>query len=258
MTTVPGTLTGWARAYVATTDLAHKLAPPPIPGELGPSLEAPSAPGRPPELRVEVRARKAPRSLVHADKRAELVHTFLHHELQAAELMCWAILRFPEAPEALRRGLSRIALEEVRHMNLYAAHLTRLGVAIGAFPVRDGFWERVPKVASPAAFVALLGVGLEGGNLDHTRRYAEALRTAGDPALAATVEEVGHDEVAHVRFALRWLEELAGPVDFDRWAALLPAPLTPVLMRGEPMDRAARQRAGLDTVFLDRLAASRL
>lgn len=252
------TLTEWARAYVESTSLAHKLAPPPAPTELGERLPAPTAPGRPPELIVETRARKAPKSLVHAPKRAELVHTFLHHELQAAELMCWAFLRFPEAPEAFRRGLLRVALDEARHASLYAAHLTRLGSKVGAFPVRDWFWERVPKVGSPAAFVALLGVGLEGGNLDHCRRYAGALRAAGDPELAATVEEVGRDEIAHVRFALRWLTALEGPLAFDRWAALLPPPLTPVLMRGEPMDRHARRQAGLDEGFLDRLAASRL
>jgi uncharacterized ferritin-like protein (DUF455 family) len=251
------TLTGWALAYVETTSLAHKLEPPPLPDTLGDPLPAPVAPGRPPELVVEARARKAPKSFVHATKRAELVHTFFHHELQAAELMCWAVLRFADAPEAFRRGLLRLALDEVRHAGLYAEHLSRLGSRVGAFPVRDWFWERVPRVASPAAFVALLGVGLEGGNLDHCRRYADALRAAGDPELAATVEEVGRDEIGHVRFALRWLTELEGPLGFDRWAALLPPPLTPMLMRGEPMDRAARRRAGLDETFLDRLAAAR-
>jgi uncharacterized ferritin-like protein (DUF455 family) len=251
-----GSLTGWAWAYVTTPSLAHKLAPPPLPAALGAERAAPERPGRPPELAVEARARKAPRSLARAEKRAELAHTFFHHELQAAELMCWAILRFPDAPEAFRRGLARIALDEVRHLNLYAAHVERLGARLGGFPVRDWFWERVPRAETPAAFVALLGVGFEGGNLDHTRRFADALRAAGDAALAATVEEVGADEVAHVRFALRWLEAFAGPVSFERWAALLPAPLSPAVLRGTPMDRDARLRAGMAPEFLDRLAAS--
>lgn len=251
------TLTGWARAYVEATSLAEKLAPPPLPPALGEPLPAPTAPGRPSELIVEARARKAPKSFVHAHKRAELVHTFFHHELQAAELMCWAILRFGDAPEAFRRGLSRIALDEVRHANLYAAHLTRLGSRVGAFPVRDWFWERVPRVSSPSAFVALLGVGLEGGNLDHCRRYADVLRPI-DPALADTVEEVGVDEQAHVRFALHWLAALDGPIAYERWAALLPAPLTPALMRGPALDRPARRRAGMDEAFLDALSGARI
>jgi uncharacterized ferritin-like protein (DUF455 family) len=190
-------------------------------------------------------------------RRAELFHTFLHHELQAAELMCWAILAFPETPEPFKRGLAQIAMDEVRHMNRYREHLTTLGSFVGAFPVRDWFWERVPSASNPAAFVALLGVGFEGGNLDHSARYAAHLRAAGDLDAARIEDEIGREEIAHVRFALRWLEHFAGATDYDTWVAALPPPITPLVLRGKVVERVARAAAGMSAAFLDRLEAYR-
>ncbi len=254
------TLEQWARAYVESTSLAEKLgpAPPPATSEPGPPLRI-AAPGRPAELVLEVRARKAPRpgALKEPARRAELFHTFLHHELQAAELMCWAILAFPETPEPFKRGLAQIAMDEVRHMNRYREHLTTLGSFVGAFPVRDWFWERVPSASNPAAFVALLGVGFEGGNLDHSARYAAHLRAAGDLDAARIEDEIGREEIAHVRFALRWLEHFAGATDYDTWVAALPPPITPLVLRGKVVERAARAAAGMSAAFLDRLEAYR-
>jgi uncharacterized ferritin-like protein (DUF455 family) len=255
------TLESWAEGYVLSSSLAYKLAPPPVPerSSPGPAMRI-AAPGRPPELKVTSRAKKAPKggALVRPLKRAELFHTFLHHELQAAELMCWAIVAFPDTPEPFRRGLARIAMDEVRHMQRYAEHIARLGASVGTFEVRDWFWERVPRVESAAAFVALVGVGLEGGNLDHSERYAALLRAAGDEEGARIVDEVGTEEIAHVRFAVHWLERFDGPLEYGRWSELLPPPISPVLLRGDPMQRAAREKAGLTNAFMDRLAAARL
>lgn len=256
----PPTLEAWARAYIASTDLAYKLAPPPPPARIeNAAAERIAAPGRPDALHIEARARKAPKpgALKEPERRAELLHTFLHHELQAAELMCWAILAFPETPEAFKRGLAQIAMDEVRHMQRYREHLETLGSHVGAFPVRDWFWERVPSATRPAAFVALLGVGFEGGNLDHSARYAEHLRAAGDEVAASIEEQVGREEIAHVRFALRWLEYFAGASDYDTWVAALPAPITPLVLRGKVVQRGARAAAGMSASFLDRLEAYR-
>jgi uncharacterized ferritin-like protein (DUF455 family) len=179
----------------------------------------------------------------------------LHHELQAAELMCWAFLRFPDAPAEFRRGLLGICLDEVRHMNLYAGHIEALGAHVGDFPVRDWFWERVPRVESPAAFVAFMGMGLEAGNLEHAGRFAERFRAVGDEAGAVVQDRVGAEEVAHVRFAVRWFQEFTGGCDFESWRAHLPPPISPVLLRGLPLDKPRRRRAGMDDGFLDALEA---
>ncbi len=253
------TVERWARDYVLARDLAHKLAPPPRPRAWAerPQPERVAAPGRPPELTVAARSPKplGPRALEHPERRARLVHTFLHHELQAAELMAWAVLAFPETPRAFRVGLLGVMADELRHMALYASYLTGHGFRFGDFPVRDWFWERVPSCLTPAAFVATLGVGVEGANLDHTRRFAERFRAAGDDEGARLQETVGREEIPHVRFARRWLARFAGKDDFDAWRAELPPPLSPLLMRGVPMDRPARLRAGYTEDFLDRLAA---
>ncbi|MCB9627815.1 MAG: DUF455 family protein [Sandaracinaceae bacterium] len=251
----PPDLETWALRYITSVELREKLAPSPLPSEFSGATPAPpAAPGRPPELRVVQHGAKR-RGLTQPRARAELLHTFLHHELQAAELMCWAVLRFPDAPAEFRRGLLGICADEVRHMNLYAAHIEALGARVGDFPVRDWFWERVPRVQSAAGFVALMGMGLEAGNLEHAGRFAERFREVGDEPGAALQERVGAEEVAHVRFALRWFQHFTGSADFETWRAHLPPPISPVLLRGLPLDRTRRRRAGMDEAFLDALEA---
>ncbi len=255
------TVEAWATDYVESTSLAHKLAPPPPPtawADPPPPPRRIAAPGRPPELVPATGRIKAPKggALVHAEKRARLFHGFLHHELQAAELMCWAILAFPEAPRAFKAGLLHIVHDEVRHMAMYRAHIEALGFAVGRFPINDWFWTRVPSAATAAHFVATLGIGFEGGNLDHAPRFAEQLRAAGDPVAAEIEARVGVEEIPHCLFARQWFERFTGaPLDFEAWRAHLPAPLSPMMMRGAPVNAEARARAGFSPAFVEALAA---
>lgn len=256
-----GTIERWAFDYVVSSDLAYKLAPP-EPPRVTDSGERPLRglrPGRPPELRVVTRAKgpKGKDALVDRRKRAHLFHTFFHHELQAAELMANAIVAFPDAPRAFRVGLVRILFDEVRHMQAYVGHVRALGESIGAFPVRDWFWERLGDVSSPAAFVAAMGVGFEGGNLDHVARFARSLDDVGDLDGARIVRRVGEEEIVHVRFGLTWLARFAelSEVTLQAFAAALPPPLTPSVMRGPTLDRVSRKRAGYTDSFLDSLDA---
>lgn len=258
-TPTQGSIERWAFDLITATTLEAKLRPSPPPSvfEEGAPARRVSAPGRPPQLRVEKRRMRSPgpEALRDPRKRAELLHTFFHHEVQAAELACWGILAFPEREPELRRGLLRIALDELRHAGMYAAHIEKLGSHIGAFPVRDWFWERVPTAQSASSLLALLGVGLEGANLDHTTRFAERFRSAGDEEGARLQEIIGDEEIPHVRFAARWLARWHGTLDFDAWRALLPPPLTPLVLRGRPLDRDRRRRAGLPDAFVDALDA---
>lgn len=260
-----GTFERWAWDYVTGDVLARKLAPSPLPHgsaegegawEPAPVSRRALRPGRPATLVQAAKKPKTPtgQALRDPHKRAQLLHVFLHHELQAAELFCWATLTFVDAPRALRLGWLRLALDEARHMRLYEAELARLGHALGDFPVRDWFWERVPACPSALSFLALVGVGFEGGNLDHGARFAVMLEEAGDPSAAAVERRVAEEEVAHVRFAVRWIEKLGGALEpFDAFRALLPPPLSPIVLRGAPIAREARREAGLSESFVDAL-----
>jgi uncharacterized ferritin-like protein (DUF455 family) len=257
----PGTVERWTWDFIVGDDAAQKLAPaaPPARWEAGEGVTPPArrllAPGRPAAWTVTQRSPKTPRAgaLISPARRAQLFHSFLHHELQAAELMGWALLAFPETPHDFRAGLLRILGDELRHCRMYQAHLAELGHAVGDFPVRDWFWARVPSVRTPLSFVATMGIGFEGGNLDHAARFAERLRAAGDERGAELSARVGAEEVAHVRFAVRWFAQWAGTADFARWVAELPAPLSPMVMRGRPLDAVARARAGLSASFIETL-----
>lgn len=259
-----GTVERWCFDLLTTTDLAQKLAPGAPPDvsddenwERAARARRISAPGRPRELNVVARSPATPRAeaLAQPATRAKLLHTFVHHELQAAELFAWAVLAFPETPREFRAGLVRLACEELGHMQLYAEHMRTLGAGFGDHPVRDWFWSRVPLCTDAAAFVALQGLGLEGANLEHSARFAAQFRSIGDQAGARILERVEQDEIAHVAFAVRWFERFTGtPLAYDTWRGALPAPLTPAVLQGKPLNRVARLRAGLDDAFIDALS----
>lgn len=251
-----GTVERWAWDYVLATSLEDKLSPPPLPDEweVRPPPRRLSSPGRPPELRIVDRADKT-RGLRSPRGRARALHTFFHHELQAAELMAWALLAFPETPLAFRRGLTRILLDEVRHMRMYAEHVATLGHRIGDFSVRDWFWERVPACANPASFVAVMGLGFESANLEHSATFADRFREVGDEAGAIVQEIVGREEIAHVRFGAHWFRHFAGELSFDAWTRALPPPLSPMLMRGRPIRAELRVHAGQPRSFVEELEA---
>jgi uncharacterized ferritin-like protein (DUF455 family) len=251
-----GTVERWAWDYVLADSLNAKLSPPPVPEawEERAPVRRLDTPGRPPELRLVSKAGKT-RGLAAASGRARALHTFFHHELQAAELMAWAVLAFTETPREFRGGLLRIALDEVRHMHLYAEQIARLGSGIGEFAVRDWFWERVPRCADAVSFVATMGLGVESANLEHTASFAARFRAAGDEEGAGIQERIGREEIGHVLFGARWFEAFHSPLEFDTWRRALPPPLSPMLMRGKPLQREARRRAGQTERFLDELEA---
>jgi uncharacterized ferritin-like protein (DUF455 family) len=139
-------------------------------------------------------------------------------------------------------------------MRLYQEHIQQLGFALGAFPVRDWFWQRVPTCTTPLSFVAVLGMGLEAANLEHSPRFATWFAKAGDHQGAKLQQRIAKEEVAHVRFAVRWFNEWSTAHDFDAWRAALPLPLSPLLMRGKTINRQLRQKAGMSLDFIDALA----
>jgi uncharacterized ferritin-like protein (DUF455 family) len=245
----------WARELILTRSLAAKLEPPAPPQrwEERPLPCRIASPGRPLELRPARRGRSAPDDLTSPSARAKLLHTFFHHELQAAELMCWALLAFSDAEPSFRQGLLGICLDELRHLRGYRAEIERLGFHIGEFAVRDWFWQRVPQCANKIEFVALMGMGLEAANLEHAPLFGERLAAAGDARSAELQARIAQEELGHVRFAVHWFERWTGGLSFARWRAALPEPLSPLMMRGKRFDRAARLRAGMREPFLSQL-----
>jgi uncharacterized ferritin-like protein (DUF455 family) len=100
-----------------------------------------------------------------------------------------------------------------------------------------------------------MGLGFESANLEHSRAFAARFRTAGDEEGARVQEVVGEEEIAHVRFGVRWFTAFAGELTFARYEASLPPPLSPMLMRGRPLQREARARAGFPPEFTNELEA---
>jgi uncharacterized ferritin-like protein (DUF455 family) len=142
-------------------------------------------------------------------------------------------------------------------MNLYRGHIEALGFALGDFPIRDWFWQRVPNCEHPVQFVAMMGMGLEAANLEHAADFASRFLAFGDSEGARIQQRIAAEEIPHVKFGVKWFRhfqmESGRAANFETWSNALPPPLSPLMMRGVPLNRAARQKAGMDATFLAEL-----
>lgn len=248
------------------------LPPPPsAPTEDSARAESPSNPTRPgaapTSLGFAVRPGRLPGLGELRDKAARIacLTRFAHHELQAIELFAWAILRFPELPLALRRGFLLVLEEEQEHLQLYLDRLTAHGVSLSSgLPgqASDYLWRHTAAIAASPdpvlAFLSAVGLTFEQANLDFAGMYRDAFRAAGDVASAEVLAQVHHDEIRHVRLAVRWLARLKRPDESELAAYLrsVPFPLSPARAKGRRFDIQARRQAGLSDELIAHVAAA--
>ena len=253
----------FAHRVVTSARVADKLRPPPrglTDQRPGPSIRF-NAPGRQAGLAiVPSTASRVPAAAGFCDpgQRPRIVHALANHELQAVELFAWALLAFPDAPSAFRRGLLDILREEQAHVRLYARRLEAYGAGLGDYPVTGYFWGKVDGLHTPAHFVCAMSLTFENANLDHTEAYAAAARAAGDEETAAVIDRIHQDEIGHVAFGWRWLEALKEPHEtmWDAYVSRIAWPLRPALARGEQFGADPRFAAGLEPEFVRRLEAA--
>ena len=56
-----------------------------------------------------------------------------------------------------------------------------------------------------------------------------------------------------MRFAVSWFRAFTGCDDFAGWVRHLPPPLSPMVMRGHPLEKSGRVRAGFSAGFVNEL-----
>jgi uncharacterized ferritin-like protein (DUF455 family) len=252
-------------------DLEAKLAPPV--GTDGSPLrdDAPGPPvcvdrpARDPALAMSGGAGSLPRpgELGSPEARARCLARFAHHELMAAELFAWALLRWPDLPRDLRRGWLGALADEQKHCRMYRARLRALGSDLCDHALSDYFWKHAPAIAAsphgPRAFLAAMGLTLEQANLDFALLYRDAFREVGDAASARVCQIVHDDEVGHVRLAATWLARLGDPQqsEIERYAEAVPFPLSAARAKGRRFAAESRRNAGLGKDFIAHVRAAR-
>lgn len=262
---------GFCIRLLGNGDLETKLAPPtcldgsPLTDAVpGPAL-AIERPARGVGLELAAGAPPLPRpgELVSIEARASCLARFAHHELMAAELFAWALLRWPGLPAELRRGWLAALRDEQKHCGLYLERLYAHGSRLSDHLLSDYFWKQAPAIAAsphgPRAFLSAMGLTFEQANLDFSLVYRDAFREAGDEASAQACQVVHDDEVGHVALAARWLERLSPPnrTETERYHEAVPFPLSAARAKARRFDVAARRRAGLGEEYIDYVRRAR-
>ncbi|MBK9139058.1 MAG: DUF455 family protein [Verrucomicrobia bacterium] len=226
----------------------------------GQPLASPTAPGRPPELRFRPAGISRPdfpglAALERERERGRLLHFFANHELLATELMALALLKFPDAPPAFRRGVLKTLRDEQEHTRWYIERMRACGLAFGELPVSGYFWRCAAPMENPLDYVATLCLTFEQANLDFAGHFARGFARVGDAESARLLDRIYHDEIGHVAYGLKWFRRWKNPTesDWEAFCRVLRFPLSPQRAKGFAVNAAGRRAAGFDADFIAHL-----
>ena len=219
----------------------------------------PDRPGRParPELKAprDMPRRRAAQTLAG---RIALLHALAHIELNAIDLACDIIARFPGdgLPREYHDDWVTVADEEARHFEMLSGRLADFDASYGDLPAHDGLWQAAEKTSHDLlARLAVVPLILEARGLDVTPAMIANLRRADDAASAEILETIYRDEIGHVEIGRRWFEHVC------RSRGVAPVATFHALVRAHfhgrpkpPFNAEARGRAGFGPEYYEPLA----
>ena len=141
--------------------------------------------------------------------RRQRLHRHMHNEMQTLEIVAQALADFPDAPWELRMHLARQCWDESRHSAILYRRLQEMGGRKGEFPVMNYEWGVTQLLDSLPAVLAVQNRTFEGGEMDLLRQQIRMWSEAGDLETASLMDALLADEVHHVRYANRWLKQMA-------------------------------------------------
>jgi uncharacterized ferritin-like protein (DUF455 family) len=141
--------------------------------------------------------------------RRQRLHRHMHNEMQTLEIVAQALADFPDAPWELRMQLARQCWDESRHSAILYRRLREMGGRKGEFPVMNYEWGVTQLLDSMPARLAVQNRTFEGGEMDLLRQQYGMWSVAGDADTASLMDALLADEVQHVRYANRWLKQMA-------------------------------------------------
>jgi len=141
--------------------------------------------------------------------RRQRLHRHMHNEMQTLEIVAQSLADFPEVPWELRLEMARQCWDETRHSAILYRRLRELGGRKGEFPIMNYEWGVTQMLDSLPARLAVQNRTFEGGEMDLLRQQHSMWTEADDEHTAALMDALLADEVQHVRYANRWLKQMA-------------------------------------------------
>lgn len=195
------------------------------------------------------------RSVHTVEGRAALIHALAHIELNAINLACDLIWRFPGMPDNFYLQWLKVAKEEAFHFTLLRDHLRTLGFEYGDFPAHNSLWEMAEKTKHDIlARLALVPRTLEARGLDASPPIKAKLVKAGDVRAGEILDVILRDEIGHVYVGNYWYRYVCAKRGLDHVATYeeLAERYRAPKLRG-PFNIDARRMAGFDEIELERL-----
>jgi uncharacterized ferritin-like protein (DUF455 family) len=144
-----------------------------------------------------------------ADAQRETLHRHMSNEITSLDIAAQCLVDYPEAPWELRMELARQSWDEARHVAGLHRRLVELGGYKGEFPISAFEWTVTCAIDDLAGRLASQNRTLEAGAMDVVGGSIREWRQMGDHATADVLDAILADEIQHVRFANRWIKQLA-------------------------------------------------
>jgi uncharacterized ferritin-like protein (DUF455 family) len=143
------------------------------------------------------------------EARRESVHRHMSNEITSLDIAAQCVADYPEAPWSLRMELARQCWDEARHVAALQRRLEEMGGKKGDYPISAFEWTVTCAIDDLAGRLASQNRTLEAGAMDVVGGNIREWREIGDHETADVLEAILADEIQHVRFANRWIKQLA-------------------------------------------------